>query len=207
MVRRRKRRGGLEPEKYLSPAQAKKLLKHVKERVQLAELRGRRVRAWVDRMLVELLLCSGLRAGEAVNLDIRDLPIAHKKDVLHVRNGKGSVERVVEIPKRLTARIRQFCARFRKGAESGDTFLANERGGRLSYDSIYSKVRRIGQRAGIGELHPHMLRHTYAVKLYGAAHDLALVQDQLGHADPATTRIYAQTSAPDRRVQIEHAWG
>jgi hypothetical protein len=58
--------------------------------------------------------------------------------------------------------------------------------------SLYSKVRKIGEKSGIGQLHPHMLRCTYLVRLYNKKNDLRFVQDQAGHANIKTTALYAK---------------
>ena len=68
--------------------------------------------------------------------------------------------------------------------------------------SFYSKIGCIGEKTEI-KLHPHILRHTYATKLYSIEKDLRFVQDQLGHTSPETTSIYARTSQDDRKRQVE----
>ncbi|MBW8040549.1 MAG: phage integrase family protein [Planctomycetes bacterium] len=69
------------------------------------------------------------------------------------------------------------------------------RGDRIIYRSIYAKVKRIGEQAGIGKLHPHMLRHTYLTRLYNIEKDLRFVQDQAGYASPTT--MPRQTTRPE----------
>ncbi len=81
--------------------------------------------------------------------------------------------------------------------------LVSAKGGRVIYRSIYEKIKKLGRQAGIGKLHPHMLRHTYGTRLYNVEQDLRFVQDQLGHASPNTTAIYAKTNARARRRQLE----
>ena len=71
------------------------------------------------------------------------------------------------------------------------------------YRSIYAKIKRIGEQAGIGKLHPHMLRHTYLTRLYNVEKDLRFVQDQAGHASPTTTAIYAKTNNKARKRQVQ----
>ena len=73
----------------------------------------------------------------------------------------------------------------------------------MIYRSIYEKIKKLGRQSGIGKLHPHMLRHTYGTRLYNVEQDLRFVQDQLGHASPTTTAIYAKTNAKARRRQLE----
>jgi integrase len=70
-------------------------------------------------------------------------------------------------------------------------------------DPDIEKIKKLGRQAGIGKLHPHMLRHTYGTRLYNIEQDLRFVQDQLGHASPTTTAIYAKTNTKARRRQLE----
>lgn len=82
-------------------------------------------------------------------------------------------------------------------------FPVSRSGKRMIYRSIYEKMKKLGQKSGIGKLHPHMLRHTYLTRLYNVEHDLRFVQDQAGHASPTTTAIYAKTNNKARKRQVE----
>ena len=197
-----KKRGGLAPDKYLSEAQLRKMRQYVKDRADLARSRGS-FRAVVDELIVELLVSSGLRASELCNLNLADLPAKHGKDCIWVRNGKGKVSRAVDIPEKLRMRLTRFVRLYRKGARANSPLLVSERGERMMYRSIYSKIKRMGEQAGIGKLHPHMLRHTYLTRLYNVEKDLRFVQDQAGHASPTTTAIYAKTNSKARKRQVE----
>ena len=203
MAKRKKRtRGGLAPDKYLSERQVKRLRRYLTDQVVLAEQRGGRIRAYIDQFIVELLLASGLRASELCELNIEDLPQPHGKDGLFVRNGKGKVKRSVMVSEKAVSLVAKWLKYHRAKARPRQPLLVNERGGRFSYGSLYSKIARIGEQAGIGKLHPHMLRHTYAMRLYSAEHDLRAVQDQLGHSDPKITAIYARTSPVALKRQL-----
>ena len=197
-----KKRGGLAPDKYLSDTQLRKLRQYVKDRADLARSRGS-FRAVVDELIVELLVSSGLRASELCNLNLADLPAKHGKDCIWVRNGKGKVSRAVDIPEKLRMRLTRFVRLYRKGERANSPLLVSERGERMMYRSIYSKIKRMGEQAGIGKLHPHMLRHTYLTRLYNVEKDLRFVQDQAGHASPTTTAIYAKTNSKARKRQVE----
>ena len=140
---------------------------------------------------------------ELINLDIRDLPVKHGKHCIWVRDGKGKVSRSVDVPESLMKRLARFVKLYRKGARANSPLLVSEQGGRMIYRSVYSKIKRIGQQAGIGKLHPHMLRHTYLTRLYNVEKDLRFVQDQAGHASPTTTAIYAKTNNKARKRQVE----
>ncbi|MDD5011818.1 MAG: site-specific integrase [Phycisphaerae bacterium] len=197
-----KNRGGLAPDKYLSEEQLKKLRQYVKDRADLARARGSS-RAVVDELIVDFLVNTGLRASELCNLNIEDLPMIHGKDCIWVRDGKGKISRAVDISEKLNKRLERFVKLYCKDAKPTSPLLISEQGDRIIYRSIYSKIKRIGEQAGIGKLHPHMLRHTYLTRLYNVEKDLRFVQDQAGHASPTTTAIYAKTNNKARKRQVD----
>jgi integrase/recombinase XerD len=198
----KKQRGGLLPDKYLSETQLKRLRQYVKGMADLARQRGS-MRAIIDELVIELLVNTGLRASELCDLNIGDLPMAHGKEAVWVRDGKGSVARTVDIPESVQKRLERFVKLYRKGAGPDGPLLISAKGGRMIYRSLYEKIKKLGRQSGIGKLHPHMLRHTYGTRLYNVEQDLRFVQDQLGHASPTTTAIYAKTNAKARRRQLE----
>jgi len=193
--------GGLPPEKYLTEQQQRRLLAYVKAQADIARYRNTN-RAIIDEMLVMLFLNTGLRANELCSLKLRDLPVTHGKKVIFVRTGKGKTVRIVEVSDRFCKKLKGFIGLYRKKAKPADYLFINERGAPIQYVSVYSKITRIGKRAGIVNLHPHVLRHTYLTRLYNVGHDLRFVQDQAGHKSPVTTAIYAQTDQEERRKQV-----
>ena len=199
---RGKHRGGLLPDKYLSETQLRRLRQYVKDMADLARQRGS-TRAVIDELVVELLINTGLRASELCSLNIGDLPTSHGKETIWIRDGKGNVTRTVDIPETMNKRLERFVKLYRKGAGSEDPLLVSSKGNRMIYRSIYEKIKKLGRQSGIGRLHPHILRHTYGTRLYNVEQDLRFVQDQLGHASPTTTAIYAKTNAEARRRQLD----
>lgn len=201
IVRARTTVGGLPPDKYLTEQQQKRLLAYIKAQADIARFRNT-TRAIIDEMLVMLFLNTGLRAKELCSLRLRDLPVTHGKKMIFVRTGKGKTVRVVEISDRFCKKLEGFIELYRKKAKPADYLFISERDTPLQYVSVYSKIKRIGKRAGIANLHPHVLRHTYLTRLYNVEHDLRFVQDQAGHKSPVTTAIYAQTDQESRRKQV-----
>ncbi|HUW20522.1 MAG TPA: tyrosine-type recombinase/integrase [Sedimentisphaerales bacterium] len=175
---------------YLSEAQLNSLLGYVKGKAELARKKGT-TRAIFDELIILLLVNTGLRARELCNLNIADVPTSHGRNAIWVRDSQGNVTRAVDVDAETARSIDRFVRLYRKGAKPEEPLLISERGNRLIYISLYSKVRNIGQKAGIERLHPYMLRRTYLVRLYERERDLRLVQMQGGHARPATTAMYA----------------
>ena len=197
--KRIKSRGGLPPNKYLSIAQVKKLRQYITEKAA----NGKR-RDAVSETVVDILLNAGLRAAEVCNLEMRDLPHFHGKQIIDVRQGKGCVQRSVEISSALVRRINKFVKEHRKNAKPKSPLFVSERDKkRIGYRSLYSKLVIIGRGSGVGRLTAHMLRHSYAMVFYKQTKDLLGLQQQLGHKDPQTTHIYAKTSSDEMRRQIE----
>jgi integrase len=175
--------------KFLSQQEFQKLLLHVKRQADLARARGT-TRAVIDELVIQLLARAGLRANEIRALRIEDLPSQEDKKSLRIRNASNEVLRIVDISDDMDHLLKRFVELYRKGAGKKDTLLETERGGAYGYMSLYNKVRRIGEKAGIGRLTPAMLQHTYMVRLYEAEHDLRYVQDQTGYVSRRTLAKY-----------------
>ncbi len=201
--KRKKHRGGLAPNKYLSKEQFDLLKRHLAGKVESSSTTLGRRRAEINQMLIILMANSGLRVSEVSQLQMRDLPHCHGKGIIDVREGKGCVQRTVEISSSLAGKIFEFIKKYRKSAKPNSPLFVNEDGGSLNYRSIYSKLMIISREVGIGRLNPHKFRHTYGTLFYTKTKDTRTLQDQLGHSDIRTTAIYSRTEDAERRRMIE----
>ncbi|UCG48750.1 MAG: tyrosine-type recombinase/integrase [Phycisphaerales bacterium] len=178
-----------------------RLLQYVNTTADHARRRGT-TRAIVDEFIVLLMLNTGIKAGELCRLNIADLPTDHTRNLINLRDARGNIARTIDAPQMLIDYLRQFIATYRHPANPNEPLIISERGRRLIYMSLYSKLKKIGRKAGIGKLHPQMLRATYAVRLYDQVKDLRLVQRRLGHAGHRTTAIYVTPGGePPRRAE------
>lgn len=137
-----------------------------------------------DHAILELLYSSGLRLGEVQGLSLGDLDLA--SGLVGVL-GKGSKRRVVPVGRKAREALRRWLA-VRQGGEEPAVFVTRS-GRRLGARAIQDRVRRFAARRGL-DLHPHMLRHSFASHLLESSGDLRAVQELLGHADLGTTQIY-----------------
>jgi len=186
--------------RYLSDAELEKLLLYIREKADLARRRGT-ARAVIDEVIVLLLLDTGLRPSELCNLAIADLITEHGRNAIIVRDASGNVSRAVDVTGKIAEHVRRFARLYRSKAKPNDPLLLSERGTRFGYMSLYNKVKRIGESAKVGNLHPGVLRATCLVRLYNSRKDLWFVQQQAGHASPRTTAIYA-TAGSDSHSQV-----
>ncbi|MDD4953169.1 MAG: tyrosine-type recombinase/integrase, partial [Desulfovibrionaceae bacterium] len=143
-----------------------------------------------DLALAELLYGSGLRISEAVGLDIYDLDL--ESGLVRVL-GKGAKERVVPLSdaskRRLSAYLDQRRA-FSSPPDEAALFLGL-RGRRLNRRQANRIVRGLAAAAGLPvNVHPHMLRHSFATHLLEGGADLRDVQELLGHKRISTTQRY-----------------
>src|SRR3954466_6056707 len=138
----------------------------------------------------------GLRASEAIDLEITDLDL--EIGILRAR-GKGSKELLVPVGSAATRAVNAYLAKGRPRLV-GDTFesrlFVNHRGAGLTRQGLYKIVQRHAASAGLAEkMSPHTLRHTFATHLLAGGCDLRSLQEMLGHADIATTQLYTHLSA------------
>jgi integrase/recombinase XerD len=162
----------------------------------LDQPRGTAPTALRDRALLELMYACGLRASEAIGIEVADIDL--ELAVLRAR-GKGSKERVVPIGRAAIQAVRIYLERGRPALVHGGVvahLFVNFRGEPLTRQGLYKIVRRHATSAGLADrMSPHTLRHTFATHLLAGGCDLRSVQEMLGHADVATTQLYTHLSS------------
>ena len=140
-----------------------------------------------DAAMLEMLYGSGVRLAELVALDRRDVDLeAGFATVL----GKGSKTRQVPLGSHCVSALKRWFAT--RGVVAADEPVFTGRPGRrISPRTVQKRVKRVAlAQLGTDELHPHMLRHSFATHMLESSSDLRAVQELLGHADIATTQVY-----------------
>src|SRR6476659_4430813 len=146
-----------------------------------------------NRALVELVYSAGLRASEAVGLDLADVDF--DREQLHVR-GKGGKERVVPLGEEAAFVLARYLHEARpelvRGAQNA--VFVSARGKRLDT----STLRRVFA-------HPHRLRHAFATHLLEGGADLRTIQELLGHSSLSTTQVYSHVDGRRLRRVYDRA--
>jgi integrase/recombinase XerD len=157
-----------------SPARLPNVLTRDEVARLLAQPRGSDPAVLRDRALLETMYACGLRASEAIGLELSELDLE-------------------------TGILRAYLERGRPalvGLRDEPHVFVNQRGAGLSRQGLYKIVQRHAKSAGLEDrMSPHTLRHTFATHLLAGGCDLRSLQEMLGHADIGTTQIYTHLSA------------
>ncbi|TAN48359.1 MAG: tyrosine recombinase XerC [Methylococcaceae bacterium] len=143
-----------------------------------------------DLAMWELFYSSGLRLGELVALDLGD--IEWSEEMVHIRHGKGDKARLIPMGRYAkTALERWLTIRPTFAAADATALFVSQRGSRLAPRTVQARLENWAEQCGFDKnLHPHMLRHSFASHLLESSSDLRAVQELLGHSDIKTTQIY-----------------
>ncbi len=159
-----------------------------------------------DRAMLEALYGAGMRVSELVGLQISDYDVDHQSFVVR---GKGDKQRVALIGRSGRHWLRRYLQDGRpslRSERSQEWLWLNRFGGPLTARAVQLSVRRYAQRAGLAiDVHPHLLRHSFATHMLDGGADLRVVQELLGHDSVSTTQLYTHVSDAARRETVEQA--
>ncbi len=142
-----------------------------------------------DRAMFELLYSSGLRLAELVDLNPEQLEL--NEGVVRV-TGKGSKTRIVPLGSFAANALQTWLAVRPQLANADENALfVGVRGQRISPRVVQLRMKQWGIKQGItSNVHPHVLRHSFATHVLQSSGDLRAVQEMLGHASISTTQVY-----------------
>lgn len=144
-----------------------------------------------DHAILELFYSSGLRLSELVNLDIDRLDFT---DGTIEVTGKGNKTRIVPLGSHAANAIQKWLqarALITTDENSQQAVFITQQGKRITPRAVQYRVKTWAIKQGVGaNLHPHMLRHSFASHVLQSSQDLRAVQEMLGHANISTTQVY-----------------
>lgn len=147
------------------------------------------VRNLKHKMILWIIYSCGLRRSEVINIRLADIDRSRK--ILHIREAKGGIDRVVPVSMKVWDKLDEYM-----GVYSPKVYLfEGQGGGRYSTESVYHIFKDALRRAGINkEVGVHSLRHSYATHLHEGGLDIRYIQELLGHKSTRTTEIYTHVS-------------
>lgn len=142
-----------------------------------------------DAAMIELAYSSGLRLSELVSVRLDDLNL--ELGQLRVL-GKGAKQRDLPVGRLACQAIQRWLpAREKLMREQHPFLFIGRHGGAIGARAIQLRWRQLARHYGLSQdLHPHVLRHSFATHLLESSGDLRAVQELLGHADISTTQVY-----------------
>ena len=145
--------------------------------------------------MLELMYATGLRVSELINLTIDNIDF--NKQIVKC-SGKGHKERIIPIGAIATKYLKIYLDEYRQTLMKGylcDNLFLNNHGKKLTRQGFFKNLKIIAEKQGLKkEIHPHMLRHSFATHLLNNGADLRSIQLMLGHENISTTGIYTNVS-------------
>lgn len=185
---------GVNPLKFIDyPKYTKKIPEYIYD-YQLEKLLNEKTSENVEielrnKLIIHLLLDTGVRVSELVNIKVHDIDVEER--IIKVF-GKGSKERFVFFTSKTKELLINYFIK-RKEKAITDNLLINYKGEKLTERSVQKIIKLVGEKIGL-DIHPHLLRHTFATDLLNKGADIRMIQELLGHENLDTTQIYTHVS-------------
>jgi site-specific recombinase XerD len=189
--------------KWLDKKQRAALMRALDKEVEDANRRYPRLRVMVlrDAAIVRLILFTGLRVGEIVQLKLSDITLDERKGSVVVREGKGTKRREIPLNSRARKGLLDYL-RVRPDVEKEGLFLGQRDEG-IQSKTVQRAVQRFAGEAGLENVTPHILRHSFAKALIDSGVSLEKVATLLGHSNLNTTRIYTTPGERDLEEAVK----
>jgi integrase/recombinase XerC len=161
------------------------------EAVRLVNIHGDEPASIRDHAMFELFYSSGLRLAELVDLELEAMHAHIQSGEVRV-TGKGNKTRIVPLGEFAIHALRAWMAIRPQLAKPDETALfVGARGSRITPRVVQLRMKQWGIKQGISSnVHPHLLRHSFATHVLQSSGDLRAVQEMLGHASISTTQVY-----------------
>lgn len=190
----------------LTPTRLVPVLDDADTKKLLDACKGRDFMSLRDEAIIRLYYNTGARLSEVANLKVEDIDLATDSVRYY---GKGGKQRQVRVgPKTARALSRYLRARAkRSGAHLPHVWLAERGGQPLLANGIKIRLRRLGERAGVNDVHAHRWRHSYAHEWKRAGGDTGDLMLVMGWSSDAMARYYGASAAADRAQEAQRRLG
>jgi integrase/recombinase XerD len=181
------------------------VLSHEEIQIMLSVIDKSTYHGFRDSVIIEVLYACGLRISELLNLKKGDIYFKH--EYIKVL-GKGNKERLVPIGEKalqlLDLYIRNHRSKLKKiDQKCKDIVFLNRRGRKLTRQYVFLAIKTAAQQAEIKKnIHPHILRHSFASALVKGGANLIVVKEMMGHASIVSTEIYTHLDTTHLRETL-----
>jgi integrase/recombinase XerC len=159
--------------------------------VKFVDIQGDGLLEQRDHAILELFYSSGLRLSELVNLDVDMLDFSEGTVAV---TGKGNKTRIIPVGSHAISAIKTWLehrAMIAISDKNPKAVFVSQQGRRITPRAVQYRMKEWAIKQGINtDIHPHMLRHSFATHVLQSSQDLRAVQEMLGHANISTTQVY-----------------
>ncbi len=176
-------------EKELPNVLNKEDINKLRESIDTSKITGIR-----DRLIIELLYSSGIRAGELIDLS-ENMINTEEREIRVI--GKGNKERITFFSETTKKWLKKYIEEKMKTYKnySRDVVFTNSRGEKLTTRSLRRLISDYAKKSELQkEVTPHIFRHTFATELLNNGVDIRYLQELLGHSSISTTQVYTHIS-------------
>jgi integrase/recombinase XerC len=163
----------------------------IEQTVKFVNIQGDEILEVRDHAILELFYSSGLRLAELVNLDIGMLDFSEGTVTV---TGKGNKTRIVPLGSHAANAMQAWLQRrasIKITDKDSNAVFVTEQGRRITPRAVQYRVKSWAIKQVINtDMHPHLLRHSFATHVLQSSQDLRAVQEMLGHANISTTQVY-----------------
>ncbi|MEZ4963091.1 MAG: tyrosine-type recombinase/integrase [Saprospiraceae bacterium] len=158
-----------------------------------------------DRLVLEMLYCTGMRRSELAGVKVADVDLSTFQVKVF---GKRQKERLIPVARHLVSLIEKYLAERRAAFpdNGGTILLLNNKGEAISTSSVYTIVKRyLSFVTTVEQRSPHVLRHSFATHLSNNGADLNAIKELLGHSSLAATQVYTHNSIEQLKKSYQQA--
>ena len=184
------------PLKALKPIKTPKEIEDPFSDVEIDALRST-CRNLKERALIEFLLSSGVRVEEASNMKVENIDFGEL--TVHVVCGKGGKDRITYITSVAARYLKEY---LHERPYECETLFSNHLRTKIKPGGIRHILNKLGERAGVNNVHPHRFRRTLATSLANRGMEIQDIQRILGHSDISTTMRYVKVT--DKKVKASY---
>lgn len=156
-----------------------------------------------DYIIIQFLFDTGMRLGECLSIQVRDLDINHRAIILLAENTKGKKDRYVYFSSDMQRELRRWI-QHKDRYHDNDILFCTTKGGALTVSIFGKNFKKYCQRIGLNTAHPHQLRNNFANRFLMAGGDLFTLSKILGHSSVTVTeQAYLDLTNEDIRQNYQ----
>ena len=156
-----------------------------------------------DYIIAQLIFDTGMRLGETLLIKESDIDFVKRTILLRAENTKGKKDRYVFFSAEMLKELKRWL-KYKDRYKESEFVFCTTRGTNLKVSNYETNFKKYGERIGLKEIHPHMLRNNFAKRFLMSGGDIYTLSKILGHSSVTVTEeAYLDLQNEDLRVQYQ----